>query len=194
MLAYPVAPTDSRTDADASVPPLEPVTSDLFRAAFRNHPAGVAVVTADVGDGPVAMTLSSIASFSADPPMLVFSATRAASSTPSLSRAHTVVVHFVSARQLWLARLGATSGVDRFKDVAWGRLPTGEPVYADATAWVRGRVATKMEAGSSVLFILEVLEVRIADAERDDAATADNPLIYHNRTWHVLSDESVAPD
>ena len=186
MLAYPDAPPADLIDA----PALEPVTSDLFRAAFRNHPAGVAVVTADVGDGPVAMTVSSIASFSADPPMLVFSATRAASSTPSLSRAHTVVVHFVGAQQLWLAQLGATSGVDRFADVEWGRLSTGEPVYADAEAWVRGRVATKMEAGSSVLFILEALEVCIADESKDQGAPT--PLVYHNRTWHILGDHSVA--
>ena len=173
-------------------PALEPVTPELFRAAFRNHPAGVAVITADVGDGPVAMTVSSIASFSADPPMLVFSATRTATSTPSLSRAHTVVVHFLSAKQLGLAQLGATSGVDRFTDVDWRRLPTGEPVYADAEAWVRGRVASKMEAGSSVLFILEALDVSIAKQSQED--DVPKPLVYHNRTWHILGEHSVAKD
>ena len=32
------------------------LTADDFKAAFRNHPAGVSVVTADPGDGPVGLT------------------------------------------------------------------------------------------------------------------------------------------
>jgi len=36
----------------------ERVSVDEFNRAFRLHPAGVAVVTADAGDGPVAMTVS----------------------------------------------------------------------------------------------------------------------------------------
>ncbi len=47
---------------------------EAFRHAFRHHPAGVAVVTADAGDGPAAMTVSSVASVEVDPPTLVFSA------------------------------------------------------------------------------------------------------------------------
>ena len=29
------------------------ITADEFKAAFRNHPGGVAVITADAGNGPV---------------------------------------------------------------------------------------------------------------------------------------------
>lgn len=50
------------------------VSADDFKFAFRHHPAGVAVVTADAGDGPVAMTVSSLSSVAIAPPTLVFSA------------------------------------------------------------------------------------------------------------------------
>ena len=42
--------------------------TDRFVTAFRNHPAGVALVTADPGDGPVAMTATSVCSVDANPP------------------------------------------------------------------------------------------------------------------------------
>ena len=63
------------------------ISAEQFRFAFRSHPAGVAVVTADAGDGPVAMTVSSVASISIDPPTLMFSASAISSSTPTICRA-----------------------------------------------------------------------------------------------------------
>ena len=92
-------------------------TPSRFTAAFRAHPAGVALVTADAGGGPVALTATSVASVSADPPMLMFSVSDASSSSPTIAVADTVVVHLLRAEQLHLAKLGATSGIDRFADV-----------------------------------------------------------------------------
>ncbi len=44
------------------------LSADDFKSAFRNHPAGVSVVTADPGDGPVGLTATSVISVSANPP------------------------------------------------------------------------------------------------------------------------------
>ncbi|MDQ1572665.1 MAG: hypothetical protein QOH44_224, partial [Actinomycetota bacterium] len=99
------------------------LSADEFKLAFRNHPAGVAVITADAGDGPVGLTATSVFSVSAEPPLLVFSISSQSSSAPTLSRADTVVVHLLSAEQLAVAKLFATSGVDRFADTeSWARL------------------------------------------------------------------------
>jgi len=51
--------------------------TEHFREAFRRHPAGVAVITADPGDRPVAMTVSSLISVSAAPPIVAFSLSQA---------------------------------------------------------------------------------------------------------------------
>ncbi len=113
----------------------ESVTPDEFKAAFRNHPAGVAVITADAGDGPVALTATSVFSVSVAPPLLVFSVSELSSSTPTIRRAETVVVHLLGAAQIDIAKLGATSGIDRFADTSiWERLPTGEPHFPAAHA------------------------------------------------------------
>jgi flavin reductase (DIM6/NTAB) family NADH-FMN oxidoreductase RutF len=166
------------------------VSAELFRAAFRLHAAGVAVVTADPGDGPVAMTVSSLASVSTEPPLLVFSVSARSSSSPALECAGTVVVHMLGADQLWLARLGATSGIDRFADASqWTRLPSGEPVFPAVHAWLRGRVVRRLEAGNSLICVVHVIEAHLFDSATD--AGAVSPLVYHARTWHRLGGHSA---
>lgn len=44
--------------------------ADDFKAIFRGHPGGVSLITTDAGDGPVALTATSVASISVDPPLL----------------------------------------------------------------------------------------------------------------------------
>src|SRR5476649_1152694 len=92
--------------------------SEEFKAAFRHHAAGVAVITADAGDGPVGLTATSVFSVSAEPPLLVFSISNVSSSAPTLLDAESVVVHLLGADQLHIAKLCATSGVDRFADLS----------------------------------------------------------------------------
>jgi flavin reductase (DIM6/NTAB) family NADH-FMN oxidoreductase RutF len=157
-----------------------------FKAAFRQHPAGIAVITGDAGNGPVAMTASSVFSVSAEPPVLVFSISAMSSAAPTLLSAGTLVVHMLTAENLDLAILGSTSGIDRFADTSiWDRLPTGEPYFTGAHAWLRGRVVDKMSIGDSTVVAVHALESSIPN----DASSA-HPLVYHNRTWHKLSDDS----
>lgn len=162
----------------ASLPP------DDYKALFRGHPGGVAVITADAGDGPVALTATSVSSVSADPPLLVFSISALSSAASVLSRAETVVVHLLDAHDLEVAQLGATSGIDRFADThRWSRLVTGEPVYRDVRAWVRCAVVDRMDAGGSTVIAAHALQSHVA---RDDS----DALVYHNRTWHRLGEHS----
>lgn len=44
------------------------MSAEDFRAIFRGHPDGVSLITADAGDSPVAVTATSVASISVDPP------------------------------------------------------------------------------------------------------------------------------
>ena len=160
---------------------------DEFKLAFRNHAAGVAIITADAGDGPVALTATSVFSVSAEPPLLVFSLSNSASSAPTIRRADTVVVHLLGAKQLHIATLCATSGVDRFADAAlWARLTTGEPYFPSTHAWIRGRIIDQMAAGSSTIIAVHALESKVSSDE-----SGSDPLVYHNRTWHSLGEHSA---
>lgn len=184
-------PQDQRPDESVEESPdarrrFEGLQADEFKSVFRNHPAGVAVITADTGNGPVGLTATSVFSVSAEPPLLVFSVSSQSSSAPTILAADTVVVHLLGAEQLDIAKLCATSGIDRFADTAiWDRLATGEPYFTASDTWIRGRVVSRMEAGNSTVVAVHALEANVPD----DLSDAD-PLVYHNRTWHSLGENS----
>jgi flavin reductase (DIM6/NTAB) family NADH-FMN oxidoreductase RutF len=167
------------------------VSADDFKAAFRNHPAGVSVITADPGDGPVGLTATSVFSVSANPPLLVFSLSTHSSSGPALRQAETLVVHLLGVEQIELAKTFSTSGIDRFADTStWSRLVTGEPFLPAARTWMRGKVVSQMAAGDSTVMAVQVLQVNAPSVSHSNAQES-RPLVYHNRTWHSLSEASA---
>ncbi len=160
-----------------------------FKLAFRHHAAGVAVVTADAGEGPVGITVSSLFSVSAEPPLMVFSIANTSSSASTIRDAETLVVHLLGSQHLGIAQLCSTAGIDRFADTSiWRRLPTGERHFPGVPVWIRGRVINRMEAGNSTVIAIHALESEHADD------TTTTPLVYHNRTWHALGDASRLGD
>lgn len=166
------------------------VTADDFKAVFRGHPGGVALITADPGTGPVALTATSVASVSAEPPLLVFSLSALSSASTAIAAADTIVVHLLDAHDLDLAKRGATSGVDRFADIStWARLATGEPVFPGVRAWVRCAIINRMDAGGSTVIAAHALQHHLVrDAEPGESGDA---LVYHNRSWHRLGVHSA---
>lgn len=173
------------TASQPAAPRPTDISEDL-RNAFRAHPAGVAVVTADPGEGPVGLTATSVTSVSVDPPTIAFSLSAMSSSGAKIRSAEHVVVHLLSVDQIGIAQLFATSGIDRFADTAmWGRLPTGEPFLREAEVWLRGKITGTLDVNGSALVAVEIVESRCtAPPER-------TPLVYCNRTWHQLSDHSA---
>lgn len=164
-----------------SVPNPEELSAG-FRSAFRSHPGGVAILTADAGNGPAGLTATSVCSVSVDPPAVAFSLSAISSAAPTIRAARTVVVHLLDADQLELAKTFSTSGIDRFADAStWDRLPTGEPYLPPAAAWMRGEIAGTLDIGGSALTVVRVLEVHVRDHRE-----GSTPLVYCNRTWHRL--------
>lgn len=164
------------------------VSADEFRAAFRSHAAGVAVISADAGEGPVALTATSVFSVSATPPLLVFSVSSLSSAAPAILAASSVVVHLLDTEDVELARLCSTSGAARFGDEAsWARLTTGEPYFVSPRIRLRGRIVNRYEAGTSTLVVVAVTHTAVTDQQDQPAV----PLVYHSRTWFAL-DRSAA--
>ncbi|KAF2416292.1 flavin reductase family protein [Microbacterium sp. B35-30] len=187
MTAFPRASAADQHPSTRSIGSA--ISPAEFRSLFRGHPSGVAVITATGPDGPVALTASSVSSVSADPPLLVFSVSAISSATPTILAADSVVVHLLDADDIDLARLGATSGVDRFADAgSWAPLPTGEPVFRGVRAWVRGAVVSRMDAGGSTVIAAHAVQAHIA---RDAGTAAEgDALVFHNRAWHRLGEHS----
>lgn len=150
-----------------------------FKDAFRTHPAGIALITAQTPDGPVGLTASSVASVGLDPTALAFSVTRATGSAGGLLAAESYLVHLLDLPQLDIAQQFAVSGGERFSDSqGWSTLPTGEPHLAEARAALRCRTLTSLPVGASTLVLAEVLQVF--------AGPTKEPLVYRDRTFHAL--------
>jgi flavin reductase (DIM6/NTAB) family NADH-FMN oxidoreductase RutF len=183
--------SDDEDSASGNHPAAAAITTDAFKDAFRNHAAGVAVITADAGQGPVALTATSVFSASVEPPVLAFSVSSFSSSTPTILAAETVVVHLLTSEQLHIAKLGATSGIDRFADTSlWTRLATGEPYFPAADNWIRARITNKMTAGGGTIISAEALESKPRPAEIEAETKSRRPLVYHDRTWYHLGDHA----
>src|SRR5690606_6362781 len=69
--------------------------AESFNTAFREHPAGIALITATTPAGPVGLTASSVASLGIDPVALSFSVTRTTGSAGGLLAAESYLVHLL---------------------------------------------------------------------------------------------------
>lgn len=155
---------------------------EALKRAFREHPLGVGLITAQTPDGPVGLTVSSVASVAVDPPALVFSVTRATGSAGGVLHADSFVVHLLDSRHADLARAFAVSGAERFTpEQGFSALPTGEPYLPSARAALRSRAIHTIEVGASVVVIAEVIGSHFGG----HAA----PMIYIDRAFHELGEE-----
>ncbi|MFD5030657.1 flavin reductase family protein [Streptomyces sp. NPDC058405] len=153
---------------------------DLFRSVFRQHAAGVAVITAQ-GERPVGFTATSLNSVAAEPPLVSFGVGTSSSSWPVLAEAGHIGVHILGEHQRELAATFARSGADRFAPpTAWRTGPEDVPVLDGVLAWLVCRVVARVPAGDH--------RIVIAQAVVGDPAGAGRPLLYHQGRFNALRD------
>lgn len=196
----PTATDPTATDPSGN-PATEPELAAKFKAAFREHPAGIALITARTPEGPVGLTASSVASVAVDPAALVFSVTRTTGSAGLILSADSFLVHLLDARHAQVAQEFAVSGGERFTDEqGWGELPTGEPYLRGVRSALRGRTMHTLAVGSSMLVVAEVLDVYKdadtgagagASAGAIDSANASagaRPMVYLDRKFRSVGE------
>jgi len=153
---------------------------DLLRSVFRQHAAGVAVITAQ-GATPVGFTATSLSSVSAEPPMLSFGIGTGASSWPVIAEAEHVGIHILGEHQQDLAATFARSGADRFgAPTRWYEGPEGVPVLDGVLAWLVCRIVARVPAGDHRIVLAEVL--------LGDPSGGGRPLLYHQGRFNGLRD------
>ena len=152
---------------------------DLKRAV-RRHPAGVAVVTVATPQGPAGFTATSLASASADPPMLSFNVSRSSSVWPQVEAARHVAVHLLTEEQEDLAVRFAARGADRFAPpTVWAPGPFGVPVLGGVSAWLVGEVEGVLPAGGNAVVVARVLHV-------ETPSEPSPPLVHHDGRYRRL--------
>jgi flavin reductase (DIM6/NTAB) family NADH-FMN oxidoreductase RutF len=153
-------------------------SADLLRSVFRQHAAGVAVITA-MGERPVGLTAASLCSVALEPSMVSFNIGTRSSCWPVISRADHVVVHLLGEHQQGLADTFARRGADRFAEhTHWTAGPRGIPVLDGVLAWLLCGVTARIPAGDHRLILANVL--------LGDHSGAGRPLIYHQGRYNAL--------
>ncbi|GHH49985.1 flavin reductase (DIM6/NTAB) family NADH-FMN oxidoreductase RutF [Streptomyces candidus] len=175
---------------DVAVPrptgPAPQAGPELLRSVFRQHAAGVAVITAAGRDlRPVGFTATSLNSVAAEPPLISFGVGTGSSSWPVLAEAEHIGVHVLGEDQEALAATFARSGADRFgAPTRWRTGPEGVPVLDGVLAWLVCRVVARVPAGDHRI----VLAQAVAGNPSADPSGRGRPLLYHQGRFNALRD------
>jgi flavin reductase (DIM6/NTAB) family NADH-FMN oxidoreductase RutF len=142
------------------------VTASDFRNAMRQLTGGVSVITAGKGRDISGMTVTSVSSLSVDPPSLIVSLNREASSWPLVKRYGLFGVNILTSDQIDIAERftgkGGLKGADRFTGARWTTRASGVPLLADALAAIDCEVEDVVERHSHAIVIGRVLDVAVS--------------------------------
>ena len=136
-----------------------------FRGAMRHLVGGVAVITVGRDSDVSGMTVTSVASLSVDPPSLIVSVNRAASSWPLLKR-HGFFGVNILADQIEVAERFAGKGglksVERFAGSEWTARAPGAPLLVGALVGIDCEVEEIVERNSHGIVIGRVRHLRVS--------------------------------
>ncbi|WP_024513960.1 flavin reductase family protein [Bradyrhizobium sp. Tv2a-2] len=165
------------------------VSSAGFRDAMRHLVGAVTVITVGRGDDVSGMTVTSMSSLSVDPPSLIVSVNRSASSWPLLKTYGVFGVNILSADQRDVAERfsgkGGLKGAERFAGAEWTARPSGAPLLVGALAAIDCEVEEVIERHSHGIVIGRVRAVQLQPA---DAALA----YWHGDYLAIDRDEDIA--
>ena len=143
------------------------VTSGDFRNAMRQLTGGVSVITAGRGRDISGMTVTSVSSLSVDPPALIASINREASSWPLVKRYGFFGVNILTSDQIDIAERftgkGGLKGADRFAGARWTTRASGVPLLVGALAAIDCEVEDIVERHSHAIVIGRVLDVAVSE-------------------------------
>lgn len=132
---------------------------------LRRVPHGVAVLTVDVAEERLGLTLDSLVSLSLDPPLVGISISRQAAMHELLHDAGAFALSLLAGDQTAVAQHFAR-GVPPI--ALWHgielREGDGPPLLAGALGWLRCRVAGEHPAGDHTFVVGEVDRVEVGDA------------------------------
>ena len=133
---------------------------------MRQLTGGVSVITAGRGKDISGMTVTSVSSLSVDPPTLIVSINRSASSWPLLKRYGFFGVNILTSDQIDIAERFAgkdgLKGAERFAGAEWTTRASGVPLLVGALAAIDCEVEEIVERHSHAILIGRVLDLQVS--------------------------------
>lgn len=152
---------------------------DTFLEAFRRHAAGVSIITLRKSDGsPTGFTATSVASLSADPPLVTFNMSTAASSWPAISSGEHLVIHILGEGNYRLAKKFSDFAEARFLGVGVSDGPHGLPLLPGVPAYLVGRIIDRIEHHGAATVVVEIVGGGLG--------SADHGLTYQGRNYQAV--------
>jgi 3-hydroxy-9,10-secoandrosta-1,3,5(10)-triene-9,17-dione monooxygenase reductase component len=151
---------------------------DDFKDVVGHFATGVVVVSAQTPKGPAGFTCQTFGSLSLEPMLISFGASTQSQSWPRVRVASIVGVNILASDQEALARLFATSGIDKFAGVAWSPAPGGAPLLDGALAHLEGRIVSVATHGDHELAVVAIDFVTRHEGR---------PLVYYRGGFAVLA-------
>ncbi|WP_433253886.1 flavin reductase family protein [Streptosporangium sp. CA-135522] len=144
--------------SDGAGHPPQAVDGKWFRSVLGHFATGVVAITAvdpDSGE-PCGLAANSFTSVSLDPPLVAFCVAHTSTSWPRLRAAKTQTVSVLAEHQEQVCAALAGRGGDKFAGLEWTESPGGNPVIADALAWIDCSVEAEHPAGDHVIVVARV--------------------------------------
>lgn len=180
-----------QTADTAPVPETSPGASSSnvqaadFLAAMRVQATAVNLVTTDGGAGRFGVTVSAVASVSAEPPLILACVNRRSPAVAAIKRNGVFCVNALHAGQAEIANVfaGRPSQGTAFDFACADWVPgvTGSPELAGALASLDCEVYETIDAGTHTVFIGRVIGA---------ISRADRPLLYCDRQFVIPTDLS----
>jgi flavin reductase (DIM6/NTAB) family NADH-FMN oxidoreductase RutF len=152
----------------------------LFHDAMSSLASGVAVITARRSDGhPCGLAVTSVCSYSADPPSLLASVAHSSRCHSALAESERFGLHILRADEEPVARVFAGKGDDKFGGLDWD-WDDDVPALGGTLAYLRCRRSATFERYDHSILIGDIEGGRVGEGE---------PLLYARRRmdWRLES-------
>lgn len=135
------------------------VSTAAFKQAVGSFPSGVTVIAAQDGAQRVGLTVSSFASLSLDPPLVLACVNAKSSSLATLTASGRVGISVLARGQEDVARRFASPVANRFAGVDVHHAD-GALLVHGATSWLTGTIAETLAVGDHYIVVVRVDAVR----------------------------------
>lgn len=165
--------------------PLTKPTETVYRAAFAEAmsrlASGVTVVTCNRDGRPWGMTVTAVASVSADPPTVLVSLASTASSTDAVVATGRFGVSILEQSQQTVARYCSVPGAPKFLEpfISPRETQSESPMVAGALAHLDCELVEQLEVADHTVFFGRVCNARSTRSGR--------PLLYFDRDYRRLA-------
>jgi len=158
-----------------SYPSVQPAAFTQALACAANS---VNIVTTDGSAGKAGLTVSSMCSVCAEPPVVLICVNQDNEFCAAVSQNQVFAVNLLSTQQTELAMVFAGQSdnpeQDRFLSGNWSQLNTGSPILVDALASLDCELTQSLPQGTHMIYTGRVVDV---------VSSTQSPLVYCNRSF-----------